>query len=496
MEPYTEGEFVITTARKTTAPGVRSSRSVLLDGRFLPERFLVVSNRLPYRLTLKDGRVEATRAVGGLVTALDPILRAAGGTWLGWSGTQDKLPETVPIEGSGPDYTLRLIHLTPQEFEDFYLGYPNQSLWPLFHYFQENCEFNDEQWAAYERVNRKFADAVIGVYREGDIIWIHDYHLMLMPAMVRRALPEARIGYFLHIPFPSPELFLIDPHAPELIAGLAGADLVGFHTETYAQNFVHAADTMTPFNCSRARKTIQIDDRVVQIGSFPISIAFEEFEQIAARPGIDAQVAQIRKYYDAEILALGVDRLDYTKGILERLQAIEILLERHPDLQGRFTFVQISAPSRTHLPAYGEMREKVEQMVGRINGRFAGHGGLPVDYRYQAYTQEELVAYYRAADMALVTPLRDGMNLVAKEYVASRSDLAGSLVLSRFTGAFEELDGAFVVNPYHAESMAEAIYRALTVTPEDKQNRMRRMRDVVRRNDIYWWLERYLRAFD
>jgi trehalose 6-phosphate synthase len=287
---------------------------------------------------------------------------------------------------------------------------------------------------------------------------------------------------------------LVEPHAEDLLEGVLGADLVGFHVALYARNFIDAAGAATRYRCSREERTIRINGRKVRAGGFPISIAFEWFEEKARQPETEKRVAEIRDYYHAEVLALGVDRLDYTKGILERLQSIEIMLENHPELQGRFTFVLISAPSRTKVHAYQEMREKIEQMVGRINGRFGARGCVPIDYRYEGHSQDELVAYYRASNLALVTPLRDGMNLVAKEYVASQVDNEGVLVLSRFAGAHEELKDAVTVNPYDPETMAANIYDAIHMPAEERRKRMRRMRDVVRRNDVYWWLERFLRA--
>jgi trehalose-6-phosphate synthase len=277
---------------------------------------------------------------------------------------------------------------------------------------------------------------------------------------------------------------------------MLGADLVAFHTEGYARNFIRAVADLSEHRYSLSRRWVQHHGRYVRVGSFPISVDYDRFVHMAQRPGIEKIVAEIRDTYRADILALGVDRLDYTKGILERLQAIEIMLDRHPDIRGNFTFIQLSAPSRTKVHEYQSMREQIEQMVGRINGRFGGEGCLPVDYRYEGHSQEDLVAYYRAADVALVTPLRDGMNLVAKEYVTSRVDGEGCLVLSRFAGASQELSDAILVTPYHPQSMAEAIYRAATIAPEKRRRRMQRLREVVQRNDIYWWLEQFLRAQD
>jgi alpha,alpha-trehalose-phosphate synthase [UDP-forming] len=474
----------------------RRSASVLVDKRLLPRRFLVVSNRLPYGLSQDRDRVRLQLGVGGLVTALDPILRLTGGTWIGWSGTYEDLPEKIPVdEGDGlaNEYYLRPVRLTREEIERYYLGYSNRGLWPLFHYFQEHCEFNADHWETYREVNRRFAEAVLQEYREGDLIWIHDYHLMLVPEMVRRELPRAKIGFFLHIPYPAGEIYMVEPHAEEIVRGILGSDLIGFQLDANAYNFMDSIAALTDHRYSRGRMTVNVDDRLLRVRSFPISIDFDHFAEVAARDTTREQAEQIRDGYRAEIIALGVDRLDYTKGIPERLQAVEIMLDRHPELQGRFTFIQLSAPSRTKVEAYRDMREEVERLVGRINGRFGGKGCIPIDYRYDAHSQEELVAFYRAADMCLVTPLRDGMNLVGKEYVAAQPDHDGVLVLSRFAGAANELTQAVQINPYDAEGMAEHIYRAVVMPREEKRERMRLMRELVRRNDIYWWLERFLR---
>jgi alpha,alpha-trehalose-phosphate synthase [UDP-forming] len=482
--------------RKTTARSRSDAvASVLLDRRLLPKRFLMVSNRLPYQIEKKGRKLDFTPGVGGLVTALDPVLRLSGGTWIGWSGTHDELPGRVSLEkarGSKKEYALRIVPLTRKDIDEFYIGYSNRGLWPLFHNFQEYCEFSRKHWLAYRRANRKFAEAIVAEYQEGDLVWIHDYHLMLVPAMVRRALPDASIGFFLHIPFPAAEIFLIEPHARELLKGLMGADLIGFHVESFGRSFLDAVELVTRHRVRRSGRTVTADGRAVRVRSLPISIPYGQFEQRARRPGIGGKIKKLRDFYHAEILALGVDRLDYTKGIPERLRAIELMLERNPELQGKFTFVQISVPSRTDVQTYQDMRTKIEQIVGRINGRFAAKGCVPIDYRYASYSQEELAVFYRAADLALITPLKDGMNLVAKEYVASRIDNEGVLVLSRFAGAYEELRDAVVVNPYDPETMADRIREAIRMPTEERRERMKRLRAVVRRNDIYWWLERFL----
>jgi alpha,alpha-trehalose-phosphate synthase [UDP-forming] len=473
-----------------------SQPPVVIDERLLPKRFLVVSNRLPYQLDLHGDEIKIKRGIGGLVTALDPILSLTGGVWIGWTGSYEPLPPRVELDPSitgAKSYNLVPVSLEREQVDQYYLGYSNKCLWPLFHYFQEYCEFNKDHWNAYREVNRCFADAVVDAYEEGDLIWVHDYHLMLVPQMVREKLPDARIGFFLHIPFPSSDVFLLEPNAEELLRGVLGSDLIGFHVDAYANNFIDAVSTMTDHRYSRGERAVSVRGRSVKVEAFPISIDYDRFVDLASVPDMDERVASIRNNYRAEILALGVDRLDYSKGILERLRAIEIMLDRYPDMHGRFTFIQISAPSRTKVHAYQEMREAIEGMVGRINGRFGGKGCIPIDYRYQGIAQEDLVAYYRAADVALVTPLRDGMNLVAKEYVVSQIDDGGVLVMSRFAGAYQELEQAVIVNPYDPEMMADRIYEAIVMPEEDRTRRMRRMREIVHRNDIYWWLESFLR---
>jgi alpha,alpha-trehalose-phosphate synthase [UDP-forming] len=469
---------------------------IVVDKRLLPKRFLVVSNRLPYQLDLDGDEIKIQRGIGGLVTALDPILSLTGGVWIGWTGSYDPLPPRVELDPSitgAKSYNLVPVSLTREQVEQFYLGYSNKCLWPLFHYFQEYCEFNKDHWKAYCEVNRRYADAVVEAYEDGDLIWVHDYHLMLVPQMVRDKIPDARIGFFLHIPFPSSDVFLLEPNAEELLRGVLGSDLIGFHVDAYVNNFIDAVSTMTDHRYARGERAVSVKGRAVKVGAFPISIDFDRFETLAGAPDMVEKIASIRNNYRADILALGVDRLDYSKGILERLRAIEIMLDRYPELHGKFTFIQISAPSRTKVHAYQEMREAIEGMVGRINGRFGGKGCIPIDYRYQGIAQEDLVAYYRAAELALVTPLRDGMNLVAKEYVASQLDDGGVLVMSRFAGAYQELEQAVIVNPYDPEVMADQIYESIVMREEERTRRMRRMREIVRRNDIYWWLERFLR---
>ena len=465
----------------------------------LPHRILVVSNRLPYQITVRRRKPVTKRGIGGLVTAVEPVLRLAGGTWIGWSGSYGSLPDRVTIEpgantGAAREFQLRLVHLTRDEIENYYLGYANKRLWPLFHYFQQHCEFNLQHWKTYQKVNRKFADVIVREYKSGDLIWIHDYHLLLVPALVRAKIPDARIAFFLHIPFPTEAIFAILPHAHDLLQGMLGSDLIGFHLPIYAEHFLNTVRLMTTCRFNRLGRSVIVEDRQVKVGSFPISIDFDYFNRLGSDQDVLAAARRLREYYPVRTLAFGADRLDYTKGILERLKALEIMLEKHPNLHGKFTFVQLSAPSRTKVKQYQRMRHEIEHLVGHIAGRFSKAGWVPVVYSYAGLPQSDLAAYYRAADIALITPLRDGLNLIAKEYVATHTDEDGVLVLSHLAGAAEELTDAVLVNPYDLEGMAEAIYGATQMRKKERQARMRRLREQVRHNDIYWWLEQFLRA--
>jgi len=466
----------------------------LKDQGLLPERFLMVSNRLPYKLAVVDGRTTFQRNAGGLVAALDPILRACGGIWVGWSGSYDDPPPEglVDIAGAERPYQLKPLALDRRETNRYYFGYSNRCLWPLFHYFQEYCEFNNDHWKEYRSVNDRFAEAVIEEYRSGDFIWVQDYHLTLVPAMIRQRIPDARIGYFLHIPFPSPEVFMVEPHAREILEGILGADLIGFHLDESSRNFKESVESATSHRCTRS-EIVKVSGRPVRVGSYPISIDFARIAELAGSDAVEGSVRELRQDRPDQAIAFGVDRLDYSKGIPQRLKAIQLMLEKHKDLRGRFTYIQVSSPSRTEIQTYDAMRQEIERLVGHINGRYGGRGCIPIDYRYGTMPLQDLLAYYRAADVALVTPLRDGMNLVAKEFVASRTDDDGVLVLSRLAGAARELKDAVLVNPYDTEGMAEGIYAALNMHGDERRRRMQNLRNTVKRNDIYWWLERFLR---
>ena len=451
---------------------------------------VVVANRLPVdRVTEPDGSTRWQRSPGGLVTALEPFVAGRGGAWVGWSGDAGQAPE--PFESGG--MSLVPVELSEEEVDRYYEGMSNASLWPLYHDVVEKPEYHRTWWDTYVQVNKRFADRAAEVAGEGAIVWVHDYQLQLVPAMLRQRRPDLTIGFFLHIPFPPYELFTQLPWRSAIVEGLLGADLVGFQMPSAASNFVQLARRL--HDLPTRKDVIQYDGRTVLARAFPISIDAEAFDQLASSPEVVARAAEIRKELgDPDRIILGVDRLDYTKGIAVRLSAFEELLEDGAVEAPSTVFVQVATPSRERVEHYVHMRETIEQQVGHINGIFGTLGGPAVHYINQSVSREELVALYRAADVMLVTPYRDGMNLVAKEYVAARGDLGGALVLSEFAGAASELKQAFLVNPHDIAGVKSQLLRALRVEPEESAKRMRAMRRHLFKNDLDHWASSFFRA--
>ncbi|HEU4423744.1 MAG TPA: trehalose-6-phosphate synthase [Pilimelia sp.] len=449
--------------------------------------FVVVANRLPVDdIGTPEGH-EWRRSPGGLVTALHPVLAAQRGTWVGWAGGTGPAPEPFDLEG----IHLHPIPLSADDLERYYEGQSNATIWPLYHDAVEPPMFRRRWREAYRKVNARFADAAAQVAAEGATVWVQDYQLQLVPAMLRERRPDLRIGFFLHIPFPPIELFMQMPQRAEILRGLLGADLVGFQQRLAAQNFVRLARHLLGLRYEG--QTIEVDGRRVKAGAFPISIDVAEMEEMAASPAVQARAKQIRaELGDPETVILGVDRLDYTKGIELRLKAFRELLA-----DGRLTvpeavMVQVATPSRERVEHYQALRVKVEREVGRINGEFGRVGVPAVHYLHQSYSRSELAALYCAADVMMVTPLRDGMNLVAKEYVAARADNGGALVLSEFAGAATELRQAFLCNPHDPDGVKEALLRAVEVSPAEARRRMRIMQRHLRTHDVDHWARSFL----
>jgi len=456
-------------------------------------RLILVANRLPVSVDLSDGQVNVHDSAGGLATGMRGLSMAQQTSWVGWPGGSPSSDEQrARLDQKLAEHAATPVYLSAQEAERFYEGMSNSVIWPLFHYLVDRLPLFVRDFAEYRAVNERFADAVCAQASEEDLIWIHDYHLLLLPQILRERLPRARIGFFLHIPFPSSEIFRLLPHREELLSGMLGADLIGFHTFSYARHFSSAL--LGNLGIEPELDRVDVDGRSVSIGVFPMGIDVATFERLAASPELPDRVSALRRAQNVERLILGVDRLDYTKGIPRKLLAMERLLERSPQYRGKVRLLQIAVPSRENVAEYKSLRAEVEGLVGRINGSNGSLHDAPIHYLYQPVAQSELVASYRAAEIMLVTPLRDGMNLVAKEYVASRIDGDGVLVLSELAGASSELGEALTVNPYDVESLALTLDRALTMSETERRERMAALRDKVGARPVELWARQFVSA--
>lgn len=450
-------------------------------------RLIAVANRLPLSRVLRGKSATWESSAGGLVTALAPIVRRTNGAWVGWSGTSGGRIRPFTHEG----IRIRPVSLSEAEVEGFYNQFSNRTIWPLYHDAIRTPEFERRWWRPYAAVNLKFAEATAKVARRGDIVWVHDFHLQLVPAMLRKLRPDLRIGFFLHIPFPPEELFAWLPWRREILEGLLGADLVGFQVYSGAQNFSRLARDYT--SADGTDTLLEYQGRKVRVGSFPISIDAQAFERIAAEPATLAAATQIRRRVGGHRkIMLAVDRLDYTKGIDQRLRAFELLFKEKRASVNDCVLIQIAVPSRERVAEYSQMRTRIEQLVGRINGEYSDPGRVAVHYFRRSLGREELAAYYRAADVMVVTPLRDGMNLVAKEYVCTRFDASGVLILSEFAGAAQELRRSVLVNPRDLDGMADAMHRALSMPKREAQHTMNMLRVQVKRHDVFQWADEFL----
>lgn len=451
--------------------------------------FLVVANRLPVdRVVTPEGETEWRRSPGGLVSALEPVMRANDGAWIGWPG--DTGAEVKPFVDQG--LYLVPVPISEQEFEEFYEGFSNATLWPLYHDVVAKPEFHREWWEAYVQVNQRFADATVKAAAKGATVWVQDYQLQLVPAMLREARPDLKIGFFLHIPFPPTELFSQLPWRRDILEGLLGADLVGFQLPDAAQNFVRLVRQRVGHKTHR--DTVYMPDgRAVTAKAFPISIDSRGFEDLAETASVGARAEQIRgDLGNPRKIFLGIDRLDYTKGIFARLRAFgELLREGHLDVEDA-VFVQVATPSRERVDQYRILRDDIDRLVGRLNGDLGRIGRPAISYLHSSFPRHEMAALYRASDIMVVTPFRDGMNLVAKEYVACRSDNTGALVLSEFAGAAEELRQAFLINPYDINGMKARMLEAYQADDKDLARRMKAMRKTVAENDVTAWAQKFL----
>ena len=447
-------------------------------------RLVVVSNRLPVTLKRQRGLLVGERSTGGLVAAMDPVMHQLGGKWVGWPGGQVQEGERFEVEQGRCEFVP--VSLSRTQVTGYYHGTSNRALWPLFHSLPERTVFEPKDWEQYEAVNRLFAEAVAHAAGADDLVFVHDYHLMTAPRHLRRLRSHARILFFLHIPFPPYDVYRVLPWYRGLLRGVLACDLIGFHSPGYVTNFLDCVERLLGERVDRKHGLIEHGDRTVRVGAFPLGIDYEAHERRAT--------AAPPAFAGDEVIVLGVDRLDYTKGIPERILAFERLLERHPEYRERVAFLQLAVPSRAQAAEYQLLKRQIDELVGRVNGRFGAQQWTPIRYLYRAVTPKRLAGLYRDAAVALVTPLRDGMNLVAKEFVASQVHDPGVLVLSRLAGAAERMPEALQVNPYNIDGVAERVHEALTMSADDRLTRIRALQLRERHNDVHAWMHTLLEA--
>lgn len=465
-------------------------------------RLFVVANRLPVVLEKKNGSWSLKPGAGGLASALAPVLAHHGGVWIGWPG----LPlerggawEPVLAEGfQERGYDLVPMLLSKEEVKGFYEGFANTILWPLFHDLLGQCNFDPSFWYTYLEVNEKFAECVLQKSGEDDFIWVHDYQLVYVGEFIRRRRERSRVGFFLHTPFPPLDILLRLPWRGQILKALLAYDLVGFQTPRDTRNFLTCLTNLVPeaeIDDSGPVAEVRLGSRTVKVGSFPISIDFRWYDEYARSEEVIQRVAELRELMGPARLILGVDRLDYTKGLPERLEAFRNTLQRHRELRKQVILFQVVVPSRESVPENQALKAHIEQLVGEINGEFSSMGWVPVHYHYRSLTRRDLASLYRMARICFITSIKDGMNLVAKEFCACQVDACGSLVLSEFAGAAAQLqEGALLVNPHDIEGMADALKAAFDMIEDERRRRMEGMREIVREQDIFWWVDYYLQA--
>jgi len=452
---------------------------------------IIVSNRLPLKIIHEDNSFYYMPSEGGLATGLSSIYKEGNNLWVGWPGQNIKKEEDkVQITKDLKDENMVPVFLSKKLIENFYEGFSNDTIWPIFHYFLQYANFDHDMYDAYVEANKVFCNAVLEVAAEDDTIWVHDYQLLLLPQMIRKKLPSIGIGFFQHIPFPSYEVFRMIPWRKKLLRGMLGADLIGFHTYDDMRHFLSSVSRLVGIPNSRGR--IETGNRIIEVDSFPMGIDYNKYAITAASPKTIDKEVKFRASLGKERLIISIDRLDYSKGLPGRLQAFEQFLEDYPDWQEKVSLIMVVVPSRDNVPQYRDLKEEVDLLVGRINGRFGKLNWTPVHYFYRSFALESLSAFYRMAHVALVTPMRDGMNLVCKEYIASKLDKTGVLILSEMAGASKELSDAILINPNNSEQMVEAIYKALTMPEEEQIIHISIMQDTLKRYNIDHWVSMFM----
>jgi trehalose 6-phosphate synthase/phosphatase len=466
---------------------------------FKKEKIVIVSNRIPYTITKTDGGIKYKKNVGGLVTSLDPILSQNGGLWIGWDGNvgyDNDFKKKISIGNINHGYSLKFVSLSAKELKDYYHGFSNRYLWPLFHGFIFQSYFDLNYWKSYQSVNNKFANSIMEEISSKELVWIQDYHLTLVPGKLRKINPDLKLFFFLHIPFPNYEIFRVLPWDKKILKGLLGCDLIGFQTIRDATNFLECCKKILNIKVNFKDKKICLEKRVIDVKNLPISIDFKRFNDLASSKGAERYLKSIKRLGTGVKIVISVERLDYTKGIRERLLAINRFFEKYPEYRKKVVFFQISVPSRTRIKEYIELKREINELVGQINGRFGDELWSPINYLYKALPQLKLAALYKISDICLVTPLRDGMNLIAKEYVSCKAKESGVLILSEFAGAAEEMGKySILVNPYDIEEVADSIKEALNMHGNNKKMLISKLRKIVQKNDIYAWANSFVNYF-
>ncbi len=463
-------------------------------------KLIIASNRLPFVLERKGDSWRLVPGSGGLVTALAPVLKDRGGIWIGWPGIVGKvdISNQLSFASKTAGFSMKPVHLEEKDVRQYYIGLSNEVLWPLFHDLQSYCNFDPSYWQAYMDINARFAQVIGENAGPDDFIWVHDYHLLCTASELKKIGITTNTGFFLHIPFPPLDIFVKLPWRKEILHSMLDYDIIGFQTLRDRRNFIQCLRTFVDDISIEGKGqvlTVDAGERSIRIGYFPISIDYNEFAHMAE----SREVADAAWYIHEDIpkgkIVLGVDRLDYTKGIPYRLKAFENLLEKHPELHRKITLLQVVVPSRRNIPMYEDLKIKIERMVGEINGRFTRSGWVPIHYIFRSLDRPELLAYYRTAEIALITPLKDGMNLVAKEYCASNTEQSGVLILSEFAGAAPQMrKGAILVNPYNIEEVSDAIFDAWSMDLRERRARMKKLQSLIAKNDIYRWVNSFLNA--
>ena len=453
------------------------------------QQMLIVSNRLPISIVKRKDVLHYHRSAGGLATGLSSI--SYEGKWMGWPGyiTNVEVEKRQIRERLSAD-NMHPIFLSKEDVEKYYEGFSNKTIWPLFHYFSQHTIYDQTFWDAYVRVNKLFCEQVLKIVEPDDIIWIHDYHLMMLPGLIREKLPETTIGYFLHIPFPSFEIFRSLPWREEIVTGLLGADLIGFHTYDYVRHFHSAITRLLGLEHTLGKLTHE--DRIIRVDSFPMGINYEKFANATKKPEVKKEIAKIIKKIGTRKIILSIDRLDYSKGLLQRLEAFHIFLHKNPEYQEKVTLIIVVVPSRSKVESYRHLKHQIDELVGRINGEFGTIGWTPIWYLYRFFPFNSLAALYDISDIGLVTPFRDGMNLIAKEFIASKKDGKGVLVLSEMAGAANELGEAIIVNPNNINEIADALREAFAMPEDEQVKRNREMQEKLKRYNVTRWAEDFI----